>query len=121
MRFQNISQYHADPYEIENKEKKQMNWINGEPTHIHAGSLSAGWGGYLSGIPMQAHDDSSLREMESRCAFWYIAARHGLEQGFCKDFASQYLNGIGKLIENAKLDQGNIQKKINIYKTLMKL
>ena len=118
LRFQNISQYHADPYEIENKEKKQMNWINGEPTHIHAGSLSAGWGGYLSGIPMQAHDDSSLREMESSCAFWTIAS--DCVEGF-NAFKVEYKKGIELLVQNAKLDSGNIQKKINIYKTLMKL
>ena len=118
LRFQSIPQHHADPFEIENKEKKQMNWINGEPTHIHGGSLSAGYGGYLSGRIPDVSNDSAMQEMETRCSFWTIAS--DIVEGF-DEFKKQYKQGIENLIDKAGLKKGRIDKKIEIYRGLMKI
>jgi len=118
LRFHNIAQYHADPYEIDNKTKKQMNWINGPPTHIHGGSLSAGWNGYLSGRIPEATDDSSIQEMETRVAFWTIAS--ACTDGF-EEFKKEYQRGIVQLTHDAKLDTRRIEKKMNIYRDLFRI
>ena len=44
-----IPQFHASPNEIEEFNRKELKWVE-RPKYIHAGSLSAGWSGYLSGI-----------------------------------------------------------------------
>lgn len=115
-----IPHHHADPYEIESKQKGQMNWDKqSEPFDwIHGGSLSAGWGGYLSGQIPDTSNESAKQEMESRVAFWDIAL-HSVD-GF-DAFKVDYQTGITDLIHNAQLDTGRIYKKINIYKELMRL
>ena len=120
LRSKSVPQHKADPYEIQNKELHEQNWHPSEQpfSWIHGGSLSAGWGGYLSGIIPQGQDDSSKREMESRCAFWSIASE--VTEGFT-EFKLKYQQGIIQLIANYGLDAGNVQKKITIYKQLMKL
>lgn len=111
-----IPQFHADPYEIESKEKGEMNWKDGSPYWIHAGSLSSGWNGYLSGNIPDVSNDSAVREMETRCAFWSICS--DMADGF-DDFKKLYKQGINNLIINAGLDRGNITKKMAIYGKLM--
>ena len=120
LRFHSVPQHHADPYEIENKQKEQMNWHETQKPFgwLHGGSLSASWGGYLSGAVPTAKDDSSLREMETRCALWRIASE--TTEGF-DDFKIEYRKGIDNLIKNAFLDSGNIHKKYLIYKNLMRI
>lgn len=118
LKFKNVPQHHADPYEIENKFKGEGNWIGERPRWIHGGSLSAGWGGYLSGqIPDVSHEVAK-KEMETRVAFWKICVRNVM--GFEK-FREEYLKGIENLISGAKLDIRNIDKKMIIYKELMGL
>lgn len=118
LRFKSIPQHKADPYEIQSKERKEMNW---EPSQmpfdwIHGGSLSAGWGGYLSGVTPEAQDESSKFEMESRCSFWQIAS--DIIEGF-DEHKRIYKQGIEDLINNYGLDKGRINRKYNIYKDLM--
>src|SRR3990167_8637507 len=115
-----IPHHHADPYEIQNKEAGYMNWHkDNQPFEwIHGGSLSAGWGGYLSDRIPDVSNDSAMQEMESRCAFWIVASDS--IEGF-NDFKNKYKQGIQNLIFNANLNQLRIEQKINIYKTLMKI
>ena len=65
---------------------------------------------------MQAHDDSSIQEMESRAAFWTIAS--DVVDGFT-EFKKQYKQGIDDLIAREKLDRDRINIKIKIYRELM--
>ena len=118
LRLLEVPQYHADVYEIESKKKGVMNWVNGSPTHIHGGSLSAGWGGYLSGRLPDVSHDAAKQEIESRVAFWTICS--DIVDGFT-EFRKLYQIGILKLITDCKLDNFRIDKKINIYKNLMKI
>lgn len=108
-----VPQYHADPYELENKERHSGNWVGEAPKWLHAGSLSAGWGGYLSGKEPALDNDSAIREMETRCAFWTICSDI---EGF-DDFKRQYKEGIDNLA--TKLDQGRINDKIKLYKEML--
>ena len=104
-----IPQYHAMPF------------IADQPTnipYIHAGSLSAGWGGYLSGIVPDVSNESAKQEMETRCAFWKLALEE--TEGFT-DFSKKYLDGILSLILNAKLDAARIDRKRIAYRNLMKI
>lgn|SRR3990167_148257 len=114
-----IPHHHADPYEIQNKEAGDMNWhFTQQPFDwIHGGSLSAGWNGYLSGKLPDVSHDAAKQEMESRCAFWMIVIDE--VSGFT-EFRKQYREGIAHLIETTQLDFDRIDKKIQIYKELMK-
>lgn len=111
-----IAQFHADPYESEQKKAGEGNWRQGEPSYIHAGSLSAGWGGYLSGQVPEIQSETNMREIETRCAFWSIVCEQ--VYGF-DDFKIKYRSGIAKLIKDANLSQGRIIDKINVYQELM--
>jgi len=113
-----IPQYHADPFEIESKDKKEINWIKGKPCWIHGGSLSAGWGGYLSGQMPMIVSSTNRREIESRVAFWQIAS--DVVGGFDK-FKVEYKKGIEDLIVGAKLDRERIKLKYDLYKNLMEV
>lgn len=98
-----------------------MPFIADQPTnipYIHAGSLSAGWGGYLSGQVPDVSNESAKQEMETRVAFWEIAQT--TTEGFEK-FKEQYYDGISDLIADADLDMHRIQKKIKIYRDLMRI
>lgn len=120
LRFQNVPQHHAGPFEIADKENGEQNWHKfTQPFEwIHAGSLSAGWGGYLSGRIPDTSNESAKLEMETRCAFWELCAN--VIEGF-KDFKGQYHNGIETLVVNADLDWVRINKKYNLYRELMGL
>ena len=118
LRFSNIPQFHADPFEVESKEKKEMNWIDGKPFWIHGGSLSAGLGGYLTGLIPEIQSETNMREIESRVAWWQIAS--DVVEGF-DDFKKVYQQGIKDLIVGAKLDQKRIDQKINLYRELMNI
>lgn len=118
LRFHNIPQFHASPFEIDEKERDDFNWKSGKPFWIHGGSLSAGWGGYLSGIIPDVSNESAILEMETRCAFWTICSNY--VEGF-EEFKKEYQNGIPNLVKNSSLNQGRINKKIEIYKELMGL
>lgn len=112
-----IPQYHASPDEIGEKEKREFKWVN-NPTYIHAGSLSAGWNGYLSGIIPDLSNENAILEIETRVAFWTIAS--DVVEGF-EDFKKQYKEGIENLTVNGNLDRDRIAKKIEIYKNLMRI
>lgn len=120
LRFQNIPQHHADPYEIEHKKSGEQNWHRAtQPFHwIHAGSLSAGWGGYLSGRVPDTSNESAKLEMETRAAFWKLCAN--TIQGF-DGFIDRYQDGIDELIKNAELDPRRIDNKYLLYKEILKL
>jgi len=118
LRFTDVHQHHADPFEIESKNKKEMNW---HPTQqpfkwIHGGSLSAGWGGYLSGRIPDVSNDSAMQEMETRVSFWQIAS--DVVEGF-DDFKVEYKKGIEDLINNSNLDRGRIKQKYSLYRGLL--
>ena len=112
-----IPQNHASVYEIEEHRDKKMNWEK-EIKYIHGGSLSAGWGGYLSGRLPDVSHDAAKQEIESRVAFWIICMKQ--TDGF-NEFKLHYNHGILELIKNANLDNDRIGAKINIYKNLMKI
>lgn len=119
LRSIDIPQFHASPEEIEYYEQKSNKWEPGtEIGWIHAGSLSAGWGGYLLG---RLPDTSTLQakmEIETRCAFWKIAMDE--VKGF-EDFKKEYTKGLINLTEQARLSTERIQKKINIYRNLLQI
>ncbi len=119
VRFASVPQYHASPEEIEYYEQKSDKWADGvKPRWIHGGSLSAGWGGYLSGQVPDVSNLSSKLEIETRVAFWTIAMNH--TEGY-DEFKIEYEKGLNELVENAKLSLDRIQRKYNIYKALLKL
>lgn len=113
-----IPQHKADVNEVESKTTGMMNWINGVPKWIHAGSLSSGWGGYLSGTIPDLPDEGSKKEMETRVSFWMLA--NNMVDGF-DDFKKPYQEGILNLMAEAKLNAGRINAKYDLYKELMKL
>jgi hypothetical protein len=117
IRFFNVPQYHANPFDIDHADN-YTNLFDNKARWVHGGSLSAGWGGYLSGQVPDVSADSSKQEIESRVAFWTIAA--SVIEGF-GIFKSHYIEGIKDLIKNAQLDQERVNKKIQLYKQLMKL
>ena len=116
-RFIDIPQYHASPFEIEEHTKRELKWAE-NPKFIHGGSLSAGWGGYLSGRLPDVSNESGKQEIETRVAFWTIALDQ--TKGYDK-FRIDYGTGITDLIHYANLDTGRIDRKINIYRDLMKV
>lgn len=118
LRFHSIPQYHASPTEPEDKMLRVMNWKDGTPYWIHGGSLSSGFGGYLSGQVPPLKTDMEKREIESRCAFWTIAS--DVVEGF-SDFKKQYKAGISNLIQKAGLEYARVQEKVNLYRSLMKV
>ena len=120
LRFDNVPQHHAGVYEVQDKLKREQNWHPAtQPFHwIHAGSLSAGWGGYLSGrIPDVSHE-MAMYEMETRVAFWKICMDQ--TEGF-KDFKSAYRGGMEELIVNANLSTDRINAKIELYEELLRV
>lgn len=117
LKYKDIPQNHASVYEIEEYRLKSMNWAH-KIEYIHGGSLSAGWGGYLSGKLPDVSHDAAKQEIENRVAFWQIAL--DTIPGFNR-FRGQYQDGINKLTANTNLDTGRINKKIKIYKELMKI
>lgn len=119
VRFGDVSQYHASPEEIEYYEQKSDKWGQDvDKGWIHGGSLSAGWGGYLSGSIPDTSTIQAKMEIETRVAFWTLALDYTL--GFT-DFKIKYRNGIDELIINAKLSQDRVNRKYNIYKELLEL
>jgi len=118
LRSHSVPQYHASPFEIDEFESHTMNWIGEKPKWMHGGSLSAGWGGYLSNQVPDVSNDSAMKEIETRVAFWTIAS--SVIDGFT-EFKFVYQKGIESLIQNAGLDRDRIGKKIGIYRTLMRI
>ena len=120
LRFENVPQHHASPYEITDKAERQQNWHKAtQPFHwIHAGSLSAGWGGYLSGRVPDVSDNSAMLEMETRVAFWQLCKDQ--VEGF-EEFKDDYQEGIENLIVNAELDRARIKEKYGLYKSILKV
>ena len=113
-----VTQHKADPYEVQNKEAGDMNWRLMPFDWIHAGSLSSGYGTYLSGQIPNIVDDGGKQEMETRCAWWSIAAM--TTQGFDK-FKTDYLQGVSSLVKNANLNLERIEKKVNLYRELLRI
>lgn len=118
LRSQSIPQFHASPYEADEQETKMGNWIGEEPYWLHGGSLSTSWGGYLTGsLPDLTHDAARF-EIETRVAFWTICS--DVIEGF-DEFKKEYKAGIARLIDLGQLNRGRINKKIEIYRNLMKI
>ena len=115
-----IPQHHASPNEITDKEGQIGNWYSSQKPfdRLHVGSLSAGLGGYLSGVKPNIASEGNKLEMETRCAFWNIALMN--TEGF-NSFKIEYSKGIGNLVEKAGLDYIRILKKMDIYKELLNL
>jgi len=118
LRFQNIPQFHMSPTEPQDKQNKVMNWKDGEPSYIHVGSLSSGWGGYLNKSTPECKTEMEKMEMESRVAGWKLAS--DVVEGFT-EFKKEYQNGIISLIQRANLDQSRIQEKHTLLRNLMKI
>lgn len=119
VRFGEVPQRHASPEEIEYYEKKEDKWADGvKMGWIHGGSLSSGIGGYLSGSIPDTSTIQTKMEIETRCAFWMLALH--TTPGY-EPFRTVYAQGIGNLIEGAKLSNDRVQKKYNIYKTLLRI
>ena len=118
VRFFDIPQHHMSPTEPQDKNVKVNNWANGTPPYIHVGSLSSGWGGYLSGQTPPLNSDMEKQEIESRVAGWTIAS--DVVDGF-DEFKIEYKKGIANLIQGAGLRQERIQEKVNLFKNLMKI
>ena len=109
--------------QIEEKAKGEGNWKNGPPPYIHGGSLSSGWNGYLSGKVPDVSNESAMQEMETRCAFWEIAAET-LDcggSGPLYNFRDQYMQGVLNLVTNAQLNYSRITAKKHIYRNFMKI
>lgn len=120
VRFAEVPQFHASPEEIDYFEQKSDKWANDRfgVGWIHGGSLSSGWGGYLTGSIPDVNTLQSKMEIETRCAFWSLAVEH--IEGF-EDFKIGYVLGINQLIVKADLSKDRIHKKYNIYKQLLGL
>ena len=117
VRFGQVPQKHASPYEFDDKLNSKGNWVS--PIEwIHGGSLSTGWGGYLSGAKPDFTNDYGKQEIETRVAFWIICMEN--TAGF-ENFKQDYHDGIENLIHDSRLDWGRIQLKIDIYGELMKI
>lgn len=112
-----IPQYHASPNEIEEYEQKIGKWA-GDFGYIHGGSLSAGWGGYLSGKIPDLSNENAILELETRIAFWTICS--DATPGF-SDFKKEYQQGIIDLVSSGGFNMGRINKKIEIYKNLLRI
>lgn len=114
-----IPQYHASPEEIEYYENKSDKWADGvKKGWIHGGSLSAGWGGYLSGSLPDVSTLQAKMEIETRVAFWTIAWSE--TEGYPL-FRIDYGRGIEDLIQKAELSVDRVNRKMNIYRQLLKL
>lgn len=120
LRSHSVPQHHAGPFEITDKETGEQNWHPSQSWFpwIHGGSLSAGWGGYLTGSIPDTSNDSAKQEIETRVAFWMICS--DVIDGF-EDFKQRYKLGIQELIDNGNLNRDRIIEKVIIYKQLMKL
>lgn len=121
LKFLDVGQRHAMPTEIEDIEKKAFNYEHGYFGWIHGGSLSSGWNGFLDGqFTADPVNEYAVMELESRAAFWTIAVNLEPYEEI-KEFKDKYVDGIDKFVEHYKMDRGRIQKKVNIWKKLMKL
>lgn len=119
LRFHNIPQFHVSPTEIQDKEKQEMNWYQGQtPYWYHVGSLSAGWGGYLQNQIPDVSTEGAKMEIESRVAGWQFAL--DMTDGF-KEFRIEYQNGIKNLTDKAELNPQRIKEKYDLYKNLMRV
>lgn len=116
-----IPQFHAAVYEVENKRDGLMNWKNGPPPYIHGGSLSSGFGGYLSGRLPDVSHEAAQREMESRCAFWEIASADGVAPEGFDQFRHDYREGLYKLEDAINVDRNRLENKIKIYRDLLRV
>lgn len=117
VRFSHVPQYHANPFDIENA-RLEKDLFDTKARWVHGGSLSAGWGGYLSGSLPDVSTDSAMQEIETRVAFWTIAleATPGYES-----FRGEYVKGLDNLVKEATLSDSRIHQKYNMYKQLLKL
>jgi hypothetical protein len=118
VRFKEIPQFHASPYEIEDIQKGERNWRGEKPFWMHGGSLSVGAGKYLNNVVPDVSTDIAKQDFETRAAFWMIIA--GVVDGF-KSYKYTYQKGIEDLINNAGLDRDRIGQKIGIYRSLMQI
>lgn len=112
-----IPQNHASIYEVEEKQKGILKWA--KPIgYIHGGSLSAGWGGYLSGRLPDTSTEDAKREIETRVTFWTLCME--ATSGYV-EFKKEYIQGIQNLTKNANLDNRRIADKFELYKNLLRI
>lgn len=114
IRVKEIPQFHSFPSEVTDKDLKFNNWQNGNPTHLHGGSLSSGWS--HNGFLRNAQPVVDKEDIETRVALWKLAVDsvHGLET-----FKMEYEHGINNLIEINNLNRSDIQKKYDLYLNLI--
>lgn len=121
LKFLDVGQRHAMPTEIEDKVKGTFNYEEGYFGWIHGGSLSSGWNGFLDGkLTDTVPNEYGLMEFESRVAFWTIAVNLEPYEEI-GEFKKKYLEGIDKMVEHYGMNKDRINKKIQIWKGLMKL
>lgn len=117
VRFGEVEQKHAAPYEFDDRLNSKGNWVS-LIRWLHGGSLSTSWGGYLSGAKPNYTSDMGMQEIETRVAFWTICSNEVI--GF-DSFKEQYRQGIQDLMKTSELRRDRINLKIEIYKELMGL
>lgn len=119
LRSHSIPQFHASPTEIQDKERGEMNWYQGQtPYWVHGGSLSTSWNGYLSGTTPDVSNEGAKMEIETRVSFWQICS--DMIDGF-DEFKKEYQKGIISLIQRVNLDEKRIKQKYDLYRSLMKI
>lgn len=130
-----IPQYHASPDDLKDYEAKRF-LFDGIAPWVHMGSLSSGMGGVirdqwnrpLASRELMAKEEivllpdhwcnSSLeKDYEKRIACWTMAWE-AREQDKLAEFAQEYYIGLERVIEQYKLNRGNIEMKKQIYKEL---
>ena len=120
LRFHNIPQHKLSPYEVEDKQRGEMNYHPSQQPYkwLHGGSLSTSWGGYLSGRIPDVSEEISKREIESRVSMWQLISD---TINKFPNFLGEYRAGIDNLITNVSLDKERIKEKYELCKNLMKL
>lgn len=119
LRVREIPQHKASPFEIQERDEKRGNWIDGrKPPYLHGGSLSSGysWNGFILGRQPIPDDINASHEIETRAAWWKLAS--DLVEGF-DEFKVGYKKGLEELISH--LDESLVRVKYNVYKELLGL
>lgn len=128
-------QYKAYPFDPVIAEAKQWTFSD-EAGWIHAGSISSGMGHYLRNkdktplamglhtpIPFQKIEDEGQRnDFEMRVAWWSLMLEYSWHKLFMLgDFKARYRDTINRLKEDMELHQEEIDKRMKLYKKLLRI